>query len=555
MSSLLFFIKKLSTYRRELLIGILLSLTLAVSSIALLTLSGWFISAAAFAGLATVSAAAFNYFIPAALIRLLAFIRILSRYADRVINHDFTFRILSTLRVWFYKKLIPLAPARLLSHRSGDLLNRIVNDIDTLDHLYLNVLSPIFIALFLLISITLFIAHFSMILALSFFIILCFSLTLIPYITFNQSQKIGSGLQMATSLLRTHIIDFLQGFPDLLIFCKKENRLMHIDLAQKKLNSFQQKLAITKGFTLSAMQLLSGITVWLMLILGITAVRENTISGAELAMIVLLVIAAFEQLLSLPLAFLSLGKSQAAADRLLDITHSNPAVIFPKTECETKELDIVINHVSFLYPNRVMPAIKNINLTIPFKTHLGITGDSGSGKTTLINLLSRIWDPTEGDIKIDDINLKDFSEVQLRKTISLVTQQVHIFNETVKDNLTLMQKTISDMRCFDALKIVDLDEAIRSLPDGLNTLMGEFGKNFSGGQIRRIAIARALLHDAPILILDEPSTGLGDELMERIWENAKTIFKDKTVIVVTHDKKLLSKMHSVVKISSAHIPH
>src|SRR3990167_9081310 len=166
MSSLWFFIKKLSTYRLQLLISLLLSIALAVSSIALLTLSGWFISAAAFAGLAATTAIAFNYFIPAAVIRLLAFIRILSRYQDRVTSHDFTLKILSTLRVWFYQQLIPLTPAHLLTHRSGDLLNRFVNDVNTLDHLYLNVLSPFFMTIILSAGITLFIGYFSLPLAL-----------------------------------------------------------------------------------------------------------------------------------------------------------------------------------------------------------------------------------------------------------------------------------------------------------------------------------------------------------------------------------------------------
>src|SRR3990167_1385322 len=207
MNSLLFFIKKLTAYKRELLVGILLSITLAASAIALLTLSGWFISAAAFAGLTIISASVFNYFIPASLIRLLAFILILSRYGDRVVNHDFTFRILSNLRVWFYKKLIPLAPAHLLSHRSGDLLNRIVNDIDTLDHLYLNVLSPLIVALFLLISITLFTAYFTIHLALIIFIMLCIALTLIPVITFTKSKKMGKQIQDTTAQLRIQTVD------------------------------------------------------------------------------------------------------------------------------------------------------------------------------------------------------------------------------------------------------------------------------------------------------------------------------------------------------------
>lgn len=549
MKSLLFFINKLSDYRRNLIIGILLSITLAVSSIALLTLSGWFISAAAFAGLTASTVIAFNYFIPASMIRFLAFIRILSRYGDRVVNHDTTFKILRTLRVWFYKTLIPLAPAHLLSHRSGDLLNRITHDIDTLDHLYLNVLSPFCVALFLLITITIFIAHFTTWLAFIIFIMLLLALTLIPLFIFKKSQQIGKSIQEATAQLRIQTIDFLQGFVDLLLFVKKENRLSAINNKTNQLIFAQKKFAYLKGFTIAGMQLFSGITVWLVLVFGIPLVRNHVINGAELAMIVLLVIVVFEQLLSLPFAFLSLGKSKSAADRLLAIAHTKPAVVFPEASTLINNTDITFKNVSFSYPNRVIPVLENINLTILAGTHLGITGDSGTGKTTLMQLLARIWDPTHGEITIGDTNLKNFSESELRKTISLVTQHVHIFNTSIRDNITLMQSEFSDEQCYAVLEKVDLADHIFALPDGLNTLMGEFGKNFSGGQIRRISIARALLQNAPILIFDEPSTGLETELMQRIWKNCGNDFKHKTVIVITHDAKLLSEMSTQYDLS------
>src|SRR3990167_10023652 len=235
MNALWFFIRKLADYRRELFIGIFLSLTLTLSSIALLTLSGWFISAAAFAGLTAITAAHFNYFMPAAMIRFLALIRILSRYADRVVNHDYTFKILTQLRTWFYQQLIPLAPARLLMHRSGDLLNRIINDIDTLDNLYLNVLSPILISLITLIFITLFTAHFTLLLSmrmLTFFIV---TLLFISIITHQHSKIIGKNIQESIALLRINTVDFLQGFIDSLLFIKKENRLSLITKAHDQL--------------------------------------------------------------------------------------------------------------------------------------------------------------------------------------------------------------------------------------------------------------------------------------------------------------------------------
>lgn len=549
---LLFFIKKLSAYRTQLIIGILLSLCLTISASALLTLSGWFISAAAFAGLSVITAAGFNYFIPAAVIRFLALVRILSRYFDRVINHDYTFKILTQLRVWFYQKLIPLAPAHLLSHRSGDLLNCAVNDINTLDHLYLNIISPLIITLFLLISVTFFTMHFSLSLSLIMLSTMLFSLLFILLITYKNTQQIGKHIQEETALLRTHIIDFLQGFIDVLLFVKKEKRLQSITDAHNQLMQAQKKLSTLKGFTQGAVQLFSGITVFLILIIGIPMVRHHDINGAELAMIIFLIIATFEQLSLLPTAFLSIGKTQNAANRILAVTTTIPAVVFPeKSVDKNSHYDIQFKNVSFAYSNNSTPVLHNMNLYIKTGTYFGITGPSGAGKTTLANLIARIWDPTKGEIIIGDHPLKTFSACELRNNIALVTQHVHIFNASVRDNLTVMQNTYSDENCFYVLEKMDLADTIRKLPEGLNTIMGEFGKKFSGGQIRRIAIARALLHNPPIIILDEPSAGLEHALAQRIWQNCETDFKDKTIIVITHDEKLLQNMDQRIKIDTS----
>ncbi|EKD77184.1 MAG: hypothetical protein ACD_42C00448G0001 [uncultured bacterium] len=541
MKSLLFFLKKLSEYKMQLLGGIALSLILTVASITLLSLSGWFITASALAGLTATSAVAFNYFIPAACIRFLALTRILSRYFDRVVNHDFTFKILSTLRVWFYQKLIPQAPAQLLTYRSGDLLNRIIHDINTLDHLYLNIASPLIIAFFIVVSVTLFIGHFSLSLSVWIIIALLTSMISIPLFIFKKSLAIGSRIQQATSDLRTQTIDFMQGFLDVLLFTKKENRLDFIFNANANLTSAQKLSAQQKAITLSLMQLLSGFTVWFSLLLGIPLVINHTITGAVLTMIILLLIVSYEQLLSLPTAFLALGKTKQAADRLLWIAHKTPSVIFPEQSITVKQYSIAFENVLFSYPNAILPTAKNISFHIPQQSIFAIGGDSGSGKTTLLHLIARIWDPTVGKISIGNDSLPHFSENDLRNTISYVTQQVHIFNASVRDNITLMQNGYSDDHLFSVLEKMDLAHHIKNLPDGLDTEMGEFGKNFSGGQIRRIAIARALLANTPIILLDEPSTGLDTLLFEKIWKNCEADFHHKTIVIATHDLNLLSK--------------
>lgn len=547
MTSLLFFIRQLKPYRLMLIAGIALSLLLAISSIALLSLSGWFITAATFAGLSTITAATFNYFIPAASIRFLALLRILSRYADRVTNHDTTFKILANLRVWFYKKLIPLSPTHLISQRSGNLLNRITHDIDTLDHLYLNVLSPLIITVLITTVITIFIAYYSIILSTIMLAMIIVTLIFVSLITFIFGIKIGRNNQDATARLRTKIIDSIQGFVDLLLFSSYKDRTHLLSKEQIMLTGAQQRFSILKGFAIGATHLLSGITLYLILLLAIPLVYHNQLSAAQFAMIIFLIMVIFEQLLVVPMAALHFGKTQRAAQQLLAITNQKPAVFFPEKSVVTITVapKIVFKNVSFTYPNCIAPVIKNLNLTIDSGTQFGITGPSGSGKTTLAYLLTRIWNPDMGDIFLNQNSIRDFSEKNLRHTICLVTQHCHIFNASIRDNLTLMQNNISDEKCFYVLEKMDLADMVRKLPDGINTLMGEFGKNFSGGQIRRISIARALLTNASIMIFDEPTTGLESTLVEKIWKNCESDFKNKTIVIITHDDYLLRQLDGV----------
>lgn len=551
MTPLRHFIKPFLTYRKQLSLSMLLNLLLALSSVALLCLSGWFISAAAFAGLLATTASAFNYFIPAAVIRLLAFIRILSRYQDRVTSHDVTFKILATLRVWFYEKLIPLSPGNLLLHRSGDLLNQFVNDINTLDHLYLNVVSPSITTALLTLLATLFISYFSFTLAIIFLLMLCITNVIIPYLFSNRTRSIGAEMQTAMTTLRIHAVDMLHTFSDIVLFHTAEKRKAFLTNDTEKLLAAQEKLSSIKAILQAMIQFGSGLTVWLVLFFGIPLVRNNIMSGAELAMMMLLTIGVFEHAAILSLASLLLGKTEQAASRIQHTVSEKPCVTFPIETMRTHNhsYDITLSNVSFTYPNRDIPAIRNMDLCIHEGKHIGITGDSGAGKSTLLHLLCRIWDPQSGEIKIGNVPLTQFSEIQLRRMISVVTQHVHIFNASIRDNLTMMDKKISDNAIFSALEKVNLSAMVSALPNQLDTEMGEFGKNFSGGQIRRIALVRALLRNTPILLLDEPSTGLEADLLNIIWDKCSMDFKNKTVIVATHDQNLLSKMDYVVSVA------
>lgn|SRR3990167_940892 len=546
MNALIFFIKQFKSHGWQLILSIALSIILSISAIGLLALSGWFISASAFAGLNIFLASNFNYFLPAATIRYLALMRIISRYFERVTSHDVTFKILTNLRVWFYQKLIPLSPAKLMQKHSSALLSSLVQNIDTLDHLYLRLISPVITAVFVIFFVNIFLFYFSKticIVVLSSMIFILFLLTTTAAVS---GKKMGDDILHFTSALRQKSVDYIQGLGDLLFLINKTERFDALTQNQQHLALAQKKMIRLKGVILSLFSLFSGITIYFILKIGILAVLKNQLNVAELTMIILCAIAAFEQLILLPLAALSVGKTVRAATTILEITSQKPVVLFLNhPDLKINNYHLTISNLKFSYPNTNYDTLNNINLEIRENTKLGIAGPSGSGKTTILNLIARIWDPISGDILIGNNNLKHFSESDLRNQVAFATQKVHIFNDSVRNNLSLFQKNISDETLITILKAVELADYVLSLEYGLNTMMGEFGKHFSGGQIRRISIARALLKNTPILLLDEPSTGLNDDLMFRIWQNCEAHFKNKTVIIATHDEKLLMQMHSV----------
>lgn len=552
MKNLWFFIKQLKTYKINLLVGILLSLILTAASITLFSLSGWFITAAGFAGLSATLANQFNYFLPAGSIRFLALIRIASRYADRVINHDYTFKILTTLRTWFYQSLIPLSPTHLYTFRSGDIQNQFINDIETLDHLYLRVVSPLLVALMTLLGICIFIHFYSKSLTCVLFITTLLVIIPLPLLIGKLSLSIGESIVSATARLRTQALDSIQGLTEIILNKPKNQWTTHLTHENHLLLKAQGKLASLKGFVLGIISLISGLSLLFTLMIGLPLVQTHHLTSAQLAMILLCVIAAFEQLTPLPLALLGLGKTSHAAKRILKTTQSPPAIEFPSSSiCTISDTpDIQIENLSFHYPKNPTWIIKNLNVNIPFKETIAVTGTSGVGKSTLLQLIARVFEPTRGRILLNGHDISSFSVADYRKQITLVNQRVHIFNSSIRNNVTLMNNTFDDQRIMEVLSLLKLDTLIAELPNGLNTQMGNFGKQFSGGQIRRFALARALLYDAPIQLWDEPTTGLNNTLIEEIWDNLIPILKSKTVIIASHHPTLLKKIPNQIALTA-----
>jgi len=517
------------------ILGTGLGLLAMISAIGLLALSGWFISAAAYAGLTVATAQLFNFFHPGIGVRLFAIGRTLARYAERIVTHDVTFRILQSLRSWFYIHLEPLAPARLMMFRSADVLNRIVADIDALDNLYLRVLSPSIVALVTSILVVVFIGLFDPLMALSVAVFLVIAGFGVPAIVLRLGGSSGHELAHHIANLRIRIVDALQGLPELLVFGAYPRQIDLVKQSNLALLKVQLRMSHIRGVSFALVTVFSGLAVLCALYLAVILVNHQTLDGPALALVILTVMASFEAILPLPLAYQYLGQTREAGRRLLEIVETEPQVVFPDQSVPLdRQISIRFESVCFRYHEKAPWALSHVDFHIPAGRRVAVIGETGSGKSTLVHLLARFWNPVSGHIRLGENEIGNFSETDLRRLISVVSQQPHMFNATLKENLLLACPGAGDDELLAALNTAQLLEFVKGLPDGLNTWTGEAGQLISGGQARRVAVARAILHNGPLWVLDEPTEGLDPITEKNMMQALKRQTAGRTLLLITH---------------------
>jgi ATP-binding cassette subfamily C protein CydC len=532
---LAFFLKLFGRHFKWMILGTGLGLLATISAIGLIALSGWFISAAAYAGLTVATAQLFNFFHPGIGLRLFAIGRTLARYAERIVTHDVTFRILQSLRSWFYIHLEPLAPARLMMYRSADVLNRIVADIDALDNLYLRVFSPSIVALVTSILVVVFIGLFDPLMALSVAMFLVIAGFGVPAIVLRLAGSSGHELAHHISNLRIRIVDALQGLPELLVFGAYPQQIDLVKQSNLALLKVQLRMSHIRGASFALITVFSGLAVLCALYLAVILVNHQTLDGPALALVILTVMASFEAILPLPLAYQYLGQTREAGRRLLEIVETVPQVVFPDQSIPLgRQFSIRFESVCFRYHDQAPWTLSDVDFHIPAGRRVAVIGETGSGKSTLVHLLARFWNPVSGHIRLGENEIDNFSETELRRLISVVSQQPHMFNATLKENLLLACPGASDDQLLAALNTAQLLEFVKGLPDGLNTWTGEAGQLISGGQARRVAVARAILHNGPLWVLDEPTEGLDPITEKNMMQALKRQTAGRTLLLITH---------------------
>ncbi|HOU43296.1 MAG TPA: thiol reductant ABC exporter subunit CydC, partial [Anaerolineaceae bacterium] len=515
--------------RGWILISTMTGFSTVAAGVGLLGTSAYLIASAAFhPSIAELSVAVVG-------VRFLGISRGVFRYLDRLVSHHVNFRLLSILRIWFYDCLKLLAPARLIHYQRGDLLSRAIGDIDTLDQFYVRAVSPVISAIFATVGFSMLVGSWNV--RLGWILAAGLSVTsfVLPALVYIFSRGPAKQLVDQRAILSQTMLDTLRGAAEIIVFQQQEEELTQINRVSLQTNRAQVGLAHSQGLSNGMNAVLTQGTVVLMLLVGIPLVRTGELDGIMLAVIVLITMASFE--ISIPIAQAAQfwESSLQAARRLFEMADQQPAIIEPVIPVSVPEKpNILIRNLSFQYHGNLPLAADHLNIDIPYGRKIALVGENGSGKTTILNLLMRFWDCQPGEILIDGIPVQEFSPKELRQRIGYVSPGGAIFQTTLRQNLLLANPGALDADLLRVLDSVQLGEWVQTLPDGLDTWLGASGLTISGGQLQRIQLARGLLMDAPIYLLDEPTTHLDVETENRLISLFRSIFQNRSLVWVTH---------------------
>ena len=550
MRALLPFLRLFKFAKLPLFLGLVLMITGLASSIGLLTTSGWFLAATAIAGLGTL----FNFFYPSASVRGLAIGRTLFRYFEKLVTHDATFRILAKLRVQVFEKIIPLSPGVLNRYRNSDLLNRLVSDVDTLDSLYLRLIAPFITAIFVILAMCIGLSFVNAPLALGLGASLLLLVFVIPTVFYQLGKKFGDKLVHSRALYRTQFLEFIQAQAELLLFNAEDKLKDNMAKTEANWQADQQKEANLSGFSTALSLFLNGLIIAAMLWFSSQAEFGNDeYRMAFIALFTFAALASFEILMPLGSAFLHIGQVIASAERVTDIIEQQPLVTFNgKAEFDQNATTLIeAKDLSFTYPERQNRALENLNLTIQKGKKVAILGKTGSGKSTLLQLLVRNYDANQGELFLAGKPIADYAEDTLRSQFCFLTQRVHVFSDTLRQNLQFASAVnISDEKMIEVLNQVGLGKLLEQ-EQGLDIWLGDGGRPLSGGEQRRLGLARILLNDAPILLLDEPTEGLDRETERQILRLILAHAENKTLIMVTHRLTAIEQFDELCVIDEA----
>ena len=512
-------------------LSVLLGALTIGANISLLGTSAWLIAAAA------LQPPLGSLYVAIVGVRFFGIARAAFRYAERLVSHDVTFRVLARLRVWLYRQLEPLFPAILATHRTGDLLARIVGDVEVLENFYVRLLAPVLVAGVTAAGVGLFLAGYGPELAAVFLGCFVAAGGLLPLWMRHLGREPAREVVARRAHLSGLLVDGILGLADLLAYGRASAHAEGLAQADAAYGRAQQHLARLSAFHTGLGTLLTNLALWGLLVLAIPSVAAGRIEGVMLGALGLLTLAAFEAATPLPQAAQTWESVRTAAGRLLELADSPPPVREPAHPAPLpQEASLEVDGLTFTYPGATRPALDGVSFRVPAGKKVAIVGPSGAGKSTLAHLLLRFWDPERGEIRLGGVPLKALPSEAVRSFFVVVPQRVEVFSATLRENLLLARPEATPEELEEAVQAAGLEEVVSRLPQGYDTYLGERGGQLSAGERQRVAIAQAVLRlrEAPILLVDEPTAHLDPATEREVVASLLRLAQGRTVVWISH---------------------
>ncbi|HSF62342.1 MAG TPA: thiol reductant ABC exporter subunit CydC [Gaiellaceae bacterium] len=485
-------------------------------------------------------------------VRFFALARPIARYLERLVSHDLAFRVLARIRVRFYERIEPLAPAGLDAYRSGDLVSRMVADVDALQSLYLRGLGPPIVALLaggLAVGVALAIVPLAALLLAAGLLLAGIALPIVSGLLGRETGRFRSAVQ---GHLAAELVELVRGAPELVVYGREEESIRRLRATDAMLARLARRDSLAAGVADGLGVVVAGATTAAVLAAAVSAHAAGELDRVLVAAVTLLALASFEAVAPLPQAARELSATLAAGGRVLELTEREPTVEDPPAPLPAPKgtPTIALEDVSVRYPAGDVLVLDRVRLRIEPGARIALVGPSGAGKTTVVNLLLRFLDPVAGRVTLDGHDLRDYRQEDVRRAIAVAGQDSYLFSTSIRENVRLARPGATDAELEDALRKARIADWVASLPDGADTLVGEEGAQLSGGQRQRVALARALLADAPILVLDEPTAHLDPETAEALVRDVLSTAGDRSVLLITHRPEGLDLVDEVVTLAT-----